>query len=175
MISFLLEFRWSILTSTNRNPKSHFIWEEVWSCNLCTCKDGFHNKNKKQYAIALWKTIVQRLLFFGKPLSHLSVWHPDTRTSFTLPIQLDRQTRLGSGTKTSKHRLYGFRTTVRSATDVLPWRTVERTFSPGERGILAREWEVYHTTPFTWSAICWVCRQLGSSYPIYLVQSLSPE
>jgi len=136
----------------------------------------FITKTKNQYAIVLWKTIVQRLSFFEKSLSHLSVWHPDTRTSFTSSTQLDwqAQARLESGTKTSKHIFYDFLTTVNSAPAVLPWRTIERAFSPGERGILAREWEIYHT-PFIWSAICWVCRQPGSSHPVYFVQSLSPE
>lgn len=149
------------------------------SCTKFSLPTYFHLKIvkiKTQYAAAvLWKTIVQMLFFFGKPLSHLSVWHPDMKASFTWLTQLDQQAQTESGTKTSKHTLYNFHTIVTSATAIIPWRTIERTFSPGEEVILAKEQENYHIVPFIWSVICWLHRQLGGSQPVYLVQSLSPE
>lgn len=69
------------------------------------------------------------------------------KASFTLLTQLDQPAQTESGI-TTKHTLYDFPTIVTSATAVLPWRTIERTFSPGERVILAKEWENNHIVPF---------------------------
>lgn len=71
------------------------------------------------------------------------------KASFTLLTQLDQQAQTESGIKTSKHTLYDFHTTVTSAPAVLPWRTIKRIFSPGERVIPAQEWKNYHIVPFT--------------------------